>query len=181
MTTETKGTPIWKLALIAVGILFGSFCALGIVAVATTSGEDKKPEPTVAAAEPAAAPKEAQLATRPQPADPPTSPAPRKWYEGGTLHKATGVEWRKADADNKLATCSDFLAKLWEAKRLSGKLTLTVKTIDDLKAPAADCVEAVDKAYESPEDGAEDVMATQDVATVALLAMTMMGFISSGS
>lgn len=180
MTTEKKGTPIWKLALLVLAGLPATFCALALVAAVMSAGE-KKPKATVAAAEPIAEMEPHQPVPHQQPATPPAAPTPRKWYEGGTLHKATGAEWRKADASNKLATCSDFLAKLWEAKRLSGKLTLTVKTIEDLKAPAASCVEAVDKAYESPEGGAEDVMATQDVATVALLTMTMMGFISSGS
>ena len=31
-----------------------------------------------------------------------------KWYSGGNLHKATGTEWKKATASNKLATCADF-------------------------------------------------------------------------
>lgn len=36
----------------------------------------------------------------------------RKWYEGGTLHKATIREWKSASEENKLATCGDFMAKL---------------------------------------------------------------------
>lgn len=36
----------------------------------------------------------------------------KKWYEGGTLHRATIAQWRVATDDNKLATCSDFIAKI---------------------------------------------------------------------
>ena len=36
-------------------------------------------------------------------------PAPKKWYEGGTLHRATIAEWRRASYENRLATCSDFV------------------------------------------------------------------------
>jgi len=36
----------------------------------------------------------------------------KKWYEGGTLHRATIAQWRVATDDNKLATCSDFVAKI---------------------------------------------------------------------
>ena len=36
----------------------------------------------------------------------------KMWYVGGTLHKATIAEWRTATAANKLATCSDFVAKI---------------------------------------------------------------------
>lgn len=35
----------------------------------------------------------------------------QKWYLGGTLHKAKIGEWRRATTANKLATCSDFIAK----------------------------------------------------------------------
>ena len=37
---------------------------------------------------------------------------PGKWFEGGTLHEATIAEWKKATEENKLATCSDFIAKI---------------------------------------------------------------------
>lgn len=33
-----------------------------------------------------------------------------EWYEGGTLHKATGKEWHAATYRNRLATSADFLA-----------------------------------------------------------------------
>lgn len=33
-----------------------------------------------------------------------------KWYEGGTLHKATVGQWKNATEKNKLATCADFAA-----------------------------------------------------------------------
>lgn len=173
--TEKKGTPIWKLTLMVVAGLPMLLCSLVGVAFIMSPDKDERLEPTIAAGEPATAVENAPPEVTPQ------HPTTRKWYEGGTLHKATGTEWRAADASNKLATCSDFLAKLWEGGRLSGKLTLTVKTIDDLKAPSEKCVEALDKAYESPADGADDVMATQDVASVALITMTMMGFIKSGT
>lgn len=37
-----------------------------------------------------------------------------KWYEGGTLHKLTGVEWVEATEENKLATCADFVMTIAE-------------------------------------------------------------------
>ena len=33
----------------------------------------------------------------------------KKWYEGGTLHRAKISEWRNASYENRLATCSDFV------------------------------------------------------------------------
>ena len=32
------------------------------------------------------------------------------WFEGGTLHKATVAQWRKATYQNRLATAADFVA-----------------------------------------------------------------------
>ncbi|MHC1778464.1 MAG: zinc ribbon domain-containing protein [Lentimicrobium sp.] len=43
----------------------------------------------------------------------------QKWYEGGTLHKATIAEWRTATTTNKLATCSDFVAKIRQDKGIA--------------------------------------------------------------
>lgn len=31
------------------------------------------------------------------------------WYEGGSLHKGNGTDWKKAAEHNKLATCADFV------------------------------------------------------------------------
>lgn len=35
--------------------------------------------------------------------------SPRKWYEGGTLHKSTMKEWNQASYSNKLATAADIV------------------------------------------------------------------------
>lgn len=40
----------------------------------------------------------------------------KEWYEGGTLHRATVAEWKKASARNKLATCGDFITSITESK-----------------------------------------------------------------
>lgn len=39
-------------------------------------------------------------------------PDVKKWYEGGTLHKCTNAEWKKASKENKIATCADFIFTL---------------------------------------------------------------------
>ena len=35
------------------------------------------------------------------------------WYEGGTLHSATGRQWLAAPARNRLATAADFVSTAW--------------------------------------------------------------------
>jgi hypothetical protein len=83
-------------------------------------------------------PKEAAEAQR-------TPPGP-KWYTGGTLHDATGAEWKRATPENRLATCADFAAKMWEAGHLKqsfGKL----ESMDDLLAPSLALRKALDEYY----------------------------------
>lgn len=45
----------------------------------------------------------------------------KKWYEGGTLHKSKITEWKNSTERNKLATCGDFCAKLYENNTLEEK------------------------------------------------------------
>ena len=42
-----------------------------------------------------------------------SKPTPTMWFEGGTLHKSTIKEWRKASYANRLATSADFYSKLF--------------------------------------------------------------------
>ncbi len=39
-----------------------------------------------------------------------------EWYEGGTLHKATLIEWRAATNSNRLATAADIAYTLLSRK-----------------------------------------------------------------
>ncbi len=54
-----------------------------------------------------------------------------KWYEGGTLHNATRAEWAKATYENRLATCSDYVAS-----STTGAKLLKAKGRDALKPRA---------------------------------------------
>ena len=46
----------------------------------------------------------------------------QEWWKGGKLHKSNGHEWKQSTYRNKLATVSDFTAKVWE-KRWGGQLS----------------------------------------------------------
>ncbi len=39
-----------------------------------------------------------------------TSTSEKKWYVGGDLHNSRILEWKNSTEENKLATCSDFIA-----------------------------------------------------------------------
>lgn len=43
-----------------------------------------------------------------------TSKPTNQWYQGGTLHKSKIIEWKGSTDRNKLATCADFCAKLYQ-------------------------------------------------------------------
>ncbi|WP_386070918.1 hypothetical protein ACFJIW_09770 [Tahibacter sp. UC22_41] len=35
-----------------------------------------------------------------------------EWYQGGTLHRGVGRQWKSATAQNRLATSADFVSKV---------------------------------------------------------------------
>ncbi len=45
-----------------------------------------------------------------------------KWYEGGTLHQKTVAEWQAASNRDRLATSSDFVAKIRKFDSLADML-----------------------------------------------------------
>ena len=59
------------------------------------------------------------------------SPAkPMKWFQGGTLHRSTLEEWRRAPHRNRLATAADFAVVILKN---SGTV---VSSTDQLRIPA---------------------------------------------
>ena len=49
----------------------------------------------------------------------PEAREPTVWYEGGTLHKNTNVEWLAADERYRLATAADFAATIAKHRGVS--------------------------------------------------------------
>lgn len=76
-----------------------------------------------------------QVLTRPAVAAPP----PKPWYSDGTLHRATGAQWRAASHRDKLATAADWLAGTTWKNHLNSP-----SDFDRLKIRAERLVEAVD-------------------------------------
>ena len=90
-------------------ILIGISCIIGIIASQIDNAPNK---PTVRRnSDNTAQPKR----ETPRPDRQPTRGTPKRsteWYEGGTLHKSTVTEWRRASVANKTATCADFAASV---------------------------------------------------------------------
>jgi hypothetical protein len=70
-----------------------------------------------------------------------------KWYEGGKLHYATGLEWQAASYNNKLATCGDIVAGFWMNGRMKDEIANNIHNIDDLKPFAEKLLAKLDDAF----------------------------------
>ena len=86
-----------------------------------------------------------------------------KWYVGGTLHKATIAEWRIATDKNKLATCSDFIAKIRLDKGIAFNETEILAESYALKK----CIDAAQKDVD---------IATWKVVDLASLCLVELGY-----
>jgi len=89
-----------------------------------------------------------------------------KWYEGGTLHRKTISDWKKAENRDKLATCADFIASIKD------KLNLSITSVDSIKPYAEDLVICIDIAVKDI-----DTMDNDKVTEVAALSMVLMGWV----
>lgn len=103
----------------------------------------------------------------------------RKWYEGGTLATATAIEWQQASTENKLATCSDFIAVFWQKEMLAPRVQSSITSIDDMKPFAFRLVIELDAAFEPDPNPILNrrANANQTVAGTAAALMKMTGMV----
>lgn len=100
----------------------------------------------------------------------------QKWYEGGTLHQASALDWQKADAANKLATCADLVATMVNRKMLKDEFISRIKSPEHLKPLAIELVKALDAAFKADADPNknEKLYANQIVSQTTVILATMM-------
>ncbi|MEO1827675.1 MAG: hypothetical protein ABGX82_02465 [Pseudomonas sp.] len=105
-----------------------------------------------------------------------------QWYEGGTLHEASGLDWQKAAYADKLATAGDILARLNNVGSLSPQIAGRVNEIDDYKPLAAELVTQLDDAFAPDPDPAQNerMFANQTVKETSVMVMAMMGWVQIG-
>lgn len=105
--------------------------------------------------------------------------AQANWYEGGTLHEASALEWQQAADANKLATAGDLFAILVQNGHISSTITSQISGVGDLRRFAQELANQLDDAFE-PESNPEDnqrMFANQKVNETAVLLMGIMGWI----
>lgn len=84
-------------------------------------------------------------------------PRQRNWYEGGTLHDATGKKWRRATSRNKRATAADLVAGMYRTEHG----TSYPHSLDDLKERADALVLGLD---EATKGGVADTLSVAELA-----------------
>jgi hypothetical protein len=103
-----------------------------------------------------------------------------KWYEGGTLHNASALEWQEANYDDKLATCADFISGLWQNKKLKPALQSQIQSMEDIRTLAQKLVKEMDAAMKKDENSEENrkMYTNQKVSEMAALLMLSMGWLN---
>jgi len=110
---------------------------------------------------------------------PPRSSAPStKWYQGGTLHSKSALEWQTASAADKLATCGDFVTKMWQNGDLKPSIANNLSTVDDVRPYAQELVAFLDAAFERDPDPEQNrkLFTNQTVSGTAAIGMVTMGW-----
>ncbi|RUR27716.1 hypothetical protein [Vreelandella nanhaiensis] len=105
--------------------------------------------------------------------------AQANWYEGGTLHEASALEWQQATDGNKLATAGDLFAVLMQNGYITSSITSQIKGVSDLRRFSQELANQLDDAFQPDPDPEENrrLFANQKVNESAVLIMTMMGWI----
>lgn len=109
------------------------------------------------------------------------APAERAWYDGGTLHDKGGLDWQKASHANKLATCGDFIAHMHAKGLLKPDLVTGGMRVEHYRPLAEAMVIALDQYFKLDPDPRANRQKFQDqsVATAAVLAMTLAGWVKT--
>ena len=102
----------------------------------------------------------------------------QKWYEGGTLHRKSALEWQTASSRNKLATCADFVAGMWQKGSLKSSIANRISSVDDVRTYAQELVNYLDDAFKAdpnPERNRK-LFAKEKVSYIAALGIVSMGW-----
>lgn len=82
-----------------------------------------------------------------------------QWYEGGTLHRASGRVWQQASQEDRLATSADFAATVLQGQ---------VSTLERLKPYAVKLRGCITRATEEEGAGSQKV---SEIAAACVILM----------
>ena len=98
------------------------------------------------------------------------------WYEGGTLHDKSALDWQIATDENKMATCSDFVSTLWMSDDIESNMQSSITSIESMKPYVRELVICLDAATEIHPDSLLNhrMYTNQKVTSMATLCMALM-------
>ena len=103
------------------------------------------------------------------------------WYQGGTLHNKVALDWQTATKKNKLATCMDFISKMYKLKALKPSISkkLSVSITKKGRPYANQLVNFLDNAFKKEPDlkTNKKLFSNQKVSSTAIMGMIMMGWL----
>lgn len=87
----------------------------------------------------------------------------QQWYEGGTLHEATLVEWNQAAPENKLATIGDMVSATYNQGSFVPLIQNTISSgrMPAIKKIAETLVGQMDQVANDPKVSASDHMVVE--------------------
>jgi len=102
----------------------------------------------------------------------------KKWYEGGTLHNKSALEWQTASREDRLATCADFVTKMWQDGNPRPAIADNLRTVDDVRPYAQELVDCLDAAFKPDPDPEQHhrLFTNQTVSGTAAIGMVIMGW-----
>lgn len=105
--------------------------------------------------------------------------AAAEWYEGGTLHSASALEWQQASQANKLATAADIAAVAYKNKLFKPEIQNAVTGVNSFLPLATGLVEGLDATFEpDPDPETNRVMfSNQKVNETSVMLMMTMGWL----
>ncbi|MCT8466997.1 hypothetical protein KZO85_00200 [Chromohalobacter canadensis] len=101
-----------------------------------------------------------------------------EWYENGTLHDKSGLEWQDASYANKLATAGDFVATAYQRDRLAPRISSRISDVDDMRPLAEELVNQLNDVFAPHPDAATSkALSNQKVNETAAMLMVMMDWL----
>lgn len=102
----------------------------------------------------------------------------KQWYEGGTLHNKSALEWQTASGEDKLATCADFVTKMWQDDNFKPAIANKLSTVEDVQPYAQELIDFIDAAFKPEPDPEQNrkLFTNQTIAGTAVIGMVTMGW-----
>lgn len=103
----------------------------------------------------------------------------KEWYEGGTLHQASALDWQQATYANKLATAGDLVAGTYKNKKFIPEIQNAITSMAGMKKISEELVSQLDAAFAPDPDPTvnQKLYSNQKVSSSAAMVMMLSGWL----